>query len=161
MSLIADEAGVGMGTIYHYFPGKEDMVNVLYRELKAIVHRAMLSGYDRQAPARDRFFKIWRNLFHLYLDKPDLYRFLERYSQAPVINQESRDLGLKLWEEPIQLIEQAQAQRIVKDLPLKVLMLIGMAPLNSLVQGHLSGYVSIDEATIEAAITACWDAIKL
>lgn len=64
MSLIGKEAGVGMGTIYHYFPGKEDLVNVLYHELKVRTNRAMLMSYSPDAPVRERFFRIWRNLFH-------------------------------------------------------------------------------------------------
>ena len=58
MSLIAKEAGVGMGTIYHYFPSKEELVNVLYRELKMGVHEAMLQHYQRSSPIRERFFTI-------------------------------------------------------------------------------------------------------
>ena len=42
MSLIASEAAVGMGTIYHYFASKEELVNALYRELKLRVHLSLI-----------------------------------------------------------------------------------------------------------------------
>ena len=34
MSLIAEEAGVGMGTIYNYFASKEVLINALYLKLR-------------------------------------------------------------------------------------------------------------------------------
>ena len=161
MSLIAQEAGVGMGTIYHHFSGKDELVNVLYRELKQRTHTAMMTGHEESAPVRERFFRMWRNLFDLYLAEPDLYRFLTQYSLSPTITQESKDLGMRLWQEPIRLIEQGQAQVMVKPLPLELLMLIANAPLANLVQGHIDGRIQLDSPSIDAAITACWDAIKL
>jgi len=161
MSLIAQEAGVGMGTIYHHFSGKDDLVNVLYRELKQRTHSAMMGGYEESAPVRERFFRMWRNLFDLYLSEPDLYRFLTQYSMAPTITQESKDLGMRLWKEPIPLIELGQAQMMVKPLSIELLMLIANAPLANLVQGHIDGRIRLDGSSIDAAITACWDAIKL
>jgi AcrR family transcriptional regulator len=160
MSLIASEAGVGMGTIYHHFPSKEELVNVLYRELKVEVNRAMLSGYSREAPIRERFFRIWRNLFHVYLQYPEMFQFLEQYSYSPYITLETKDIGTKLWEEPIRLMEEGQEQQIVKDLPIKLIMLIAGAPLINLVKEAIGGHIALNDAMIEAAITACWDAVK-
>jgi AcrR family transcriptional regulator len=161
MSLIAQEAGVGMGTIYHHFSGKDELVNMLYRELKQRTHTAMMAGHDRSAPVREQFFRMWRNLFDLYLSEPDLYRFLTQYSFSPTITQESKELGMQLWQVPIQLIEQGRAQQMVKPLPTELLMLIANAPLANLVQGHIDGRIHLDDASMDAAITACWDAIKL
>jgi AcrR family transcriptional regulator len=161
MSLIGKEANVGMGTIYHYFPSKEALVNVLYHELKVKTHQAMLRDYSPEAPVRERFFRIWRNLFHFYLENPNLYRFLEQYSFSPIITPESREMGMKLWEEPIRVFQDGQGAQVLKRFDLHLLMLIANAPLLNLVNGHLARQIVLDDAAIEAAITACWDAIKL
>jgi len=161
MSLIGKEAHVGMGTIYHYFPSKEALVNVLYHELKVKVNHAMLRNYLPDAPVRERFFRIWRNLFHYYLDNPDLYRFLEQYSVSPIITAESKAEGMKLWEEPIRVFEDGQRAQVLKPYDIHLLALIANAPLLNLLNGHLAGQIRLDEPSIEAAITACWDAIKL
>jgi len=34
MSLVAKEANTGMGTIYNYFPAKEDLINAIYIYIK-------------------------------------------------------------------------------------------------------------------------------
>jgi AcrR family transcriptional regulator len=160
MSLIAQQAGVGMGTIYNYFPSKEDLVNVLYRELKLKVHEAMLKGYSREATIRERFFRIWRNVFGHYLRHPDEFLFMEQYSYSPTITPENKAFSQQLWEETFWLFEEARRQQIFKDLPGDLLMLIAGAPVFNLVKEHAAGTIRLDDDLMEAAITACWDAIK-
>lgn len=161
MSLIGNRARVGMGTIYHYFPSKEFLVNVLYQELKVKTNQAMLKNYVREAPVRERFFRIWRNLFYFYLGNPDIYRFLEQYSFSPIITAESKEHGMKLWEEPIRVFQDGQTLQVLKPYDIHLLALIANAPLLNLVNGHLAGQIVLDDRAIDAAITACWDAIKL
>src|SRR3990172_5370354 len=64
MDMIAQKAQVGMGTIYNYFPGKEELVNELYRELKRRMVSAVLKEYSPDAPLREQFVTIWRSVFY-------------------------------------------------------------------------------------------------
>lgn len=161
MDMIAREARVGMGTIYNYFPSKEELVNGLYHELKQKVVDAVLRDHSPQAPLREQFFGVWRNMFRFYLANPDVFQFLEQYSYSPIITPESKELGWKLWEAPIKMIEQARAQQIVKDLPTDMLVLIANSPIYNLVREHIRGRIQLDDTQIEVAIAACWDAIKI
>ncbi len=161
MSMIGKEAGVGMGTIYHYFPNKEELVNTLYTELKQGVRVAMMQDYEREAPIRERFFRIWRALFHYYLRHPYEFLFMEQVGFSPVLTSSTKAVDYKLWEEPIRLFEEAQAAQVIKNLPLLLLGFIAGAPLNSLVRFHLANQIELNDELIEAAITACWDAVKV
>jgi AcrR family transcriptional regulator len=161
MDMIAREARVGMGTIYNYFAGKEDLVNELYRDLKQRMMGVVLKDHSPRSPLREQFFGIWRNVFKFYLANPDIFQFLEQYSYSPIITPESKELGWKLWEAPIKMIEEARAQQIVKDLPTDILMLIANSPIYNLVREHIRGRIQLDDAQIEVAIAACWDAIKI
>ncbi len=161
MSLIGKAADVGMGTIYHYFPSKEELVNTLYRETKQRVYNAMMFDYQRDLPIRERFFRIWRALFSYYLRHPYEFLFMEQVGFSPILTEETRAEGYKIWEEPIQLFEDAQAAQVIKNLPLSLLGFIAGAPLNNLVRGHFANQIVLNDELIEAAITACWDAIKL
>jgi AcrR family transcriptional regulator len=160
MDMIARGASVGMGTIYNYFPSKEDLVNELYRNLKREVVGAVLRDYSPEAPLREQFFSIWRNSFSFYLANPDIFQFLEQYSYSPIISPESKQLGWKLWEVPIRLVEEGRRQQVLKALPTDILMLIANSPIYNLVREHILGHITLDDSQIEAAITACWDAIK-
>src|SRR5581483_927722 len=50
MSQIAQRAQVGMGTIYNYFPSKEDLVFCLFSEIKTAMSLHVLEGYDLTQP---------------------------------------------------------------------------------------------------------------
>jgi AcrR family transcriptional regulator len=50
MSQIAERAHVGMGTIYNYFPSKEDLVFFLFSEINATMTQHILEGYDPAQP---------------------------------------------------------------------------------------------------------------
>jgi len=62
MSMIADKAGVGAGTIYRYFENKEDLILQLYLEIKRETGKALLAGYSEELPLRERFRTNRKNL---------------------------------------------------------------------------------------------------
>ncbi|HEX9157545.1 MAG TPA: helix-turn-helix domain-containing protein, partial [Syntrophales bacterium] len=46
MAMIADRAGVGAGTIYRYFEGKDALITELYRELEGKLLAYLQEGYS-------------------------------------------------------------------------------------------------------------------
>ncbi|HUQ02799.1 MAG TPA: helix-turn-helix domain-containing protein, partial [Kofleriaceae bacterium] len=59
---VAEEAGVAAGTIYHYFEGKQALVNALYRREKEKVTRAIHASFPAGGSPREQFAAIWREL---------------------------------------------------------------------------------------------------
>ena len=55
MSQVAKKSGVAVGTIYQYFPGKEDLISTLYLEVKRRLAQSTLLVYSPQAPVHDGF----------------------------------------------------------------------------------------------------------
>ena len=58
---ISKEAGVATGTLFHYFPTKEDLINNLYFEVKGDLSRAMVKDLESQDNFKDRLKKISYN----------------------------------------------------------------------------------------------------
>src|SRR5687767_912808 len=72
MSLVAKNAGVAAGTIYHYFESKERLICELYdynRKLISAVITTALQGGDSY---REKFFMVWTSLFDFYVDRPNV-----------------------------------------------------------------------------------------
>src|SRR5262245_59785382 len=64
---VAEAAGVGTGTLYHYFEHKQQLVNEVYRDAKLRLRGALLdqlSDPDLDAPgaAKAWFLEVWRRL---------------------------------------------------------------------------------------------------
>jgi hypothetical protein len=58
------------------------------------------------------------------------------------------------------LFNQGIEQQVFKELPKALLFSLAFGPLISLIRDHILGFFALDEALIEKASEACWDAIK-
>ena len=90
MSMVAKEAGVAAGTIYHYFDSKETLICELYSYVKQQTTAAMLSGDNSALPYQERFFAIWMSLFDFYTKNPNVLKFFEQFVNSPYNTQKSK-----------------------------------------------------------------------
>ena len=60
--LIAENAGVGAGTIYRSFESKEALVNALYQRWKQEVVDRMVKDFPATSPPREQFRIIWERM---------------------------------------------------------------------------------------------------
>src|ERR1700722_18842928 len=56
---IANGAGVAEGTLFTYFPSKDELLNRLYLELKMDLRDAMMTGYPAGKSLIDRSRHVW------------------------------------------------------------------------------------------------------
>lgn len=91
ISMIAEKAGIGAGTIYRYFENKEDLINELFKEIKRRVMHAMLSDYDESKSFKVRFKHLWMNLIHYFMDNPKAFQFIEQHRYASYMSKLTRE----------------------------------------------------------------------
>jgi len=83
MSLIAEKAGVGAGTIYRYFESKDVLIADVFAELEARITAWITEGYADAKPLRERFIHLCEKLLRYFLDNPVHFRFMEQYYNSP------------------------------------------------------------------------------
>ena len=156
MSQIAERADVGVGTIYRYFAGKENLVNALYLDLKARLAAYVLRGYSDSMPVRAAFRLLLGNTVRYLSDHPAEMSFTEQYENSPVITDATRR-DISRMAGPIgALFERAREEHLLRELPFEVLLAIVSGAIRSLVKLHLSGVARLDDATLDAALDAIW-----
>jgi AcrR family transcriptional regulator len=90
---VADRAGVAVGTIYRYFPGKEGLVNALYRQWKrAFADSIFAAATGPGLTARATFDRVWDALAAFASAHPAAFAFLETHSHGAYLDAESRKL---------------------------------------------------------------------
>jgi len=58
-SRIAKAAGVADGSLFLYFPTKDDLLNQLYYSIKQEIAESMLAGYPNKATVSERMRSAW------------------------------------------------------------------------------------------------------
>jgi AcrR family transcriptional regulator len=94
---VAKEAGVGIGSLYEYFPNKQSIVDRLIEETAASESAAILERLEQVADLapHDVLRPIIELLFDLYVQNHELYRVLFALSDDP------RDVGHRPGEQRI------------------------------------------------------------
>lgn len=160
MSKIATEAGVSAGTIYLYFQSKEDLVNTLYRELKAKFASKSFVGFSADAPVKKGFEVIWRNILSYKLTDPDEAAFLEQCDNTPMVTNDSREAGLKSVQPLFDLWERGQQEGIIKPMCRNMLYAFSLFPIIYFAKAYSKSGKELTDEAIQAAFNASWDAIR-
>jgi len=93
-AMISKEAGVATGTLFFYFPTKEDLIDTLYRQIKAAAAAALKNGVDREPDVEAKIKKVGENALTWALSHPDEFRFMEQFAHSPFVSTTAHDEGM-------------------------------------------------------------------
>lgn len=160
ISLIAQRAGVGAGTIYRYFPNKEELINELFKEIKRKVIGAMLNNYGEEGTYKERFRHLWKNMVYYFIEHPKEFQFIEQHRYAPYMSNLTREESFMILSPIMMFFIECKRAGAMKDLPLYTIIALLYGPIVSLLKQHIDNNQNLSEDRIEQAAEACWDAVK-
>jgi AcrR family transcriptional regulator len=163
MSMIAEKAGVGAGTLYCYFKSKDELIIEINRTLEEKMLLAIEKNYPFNKDVKKRFIHLYKTVFTYFINHPVHFRFLEQYFYSPygVSVHKERIVGSAGEPNIFQkLVKQGIEQKVIKDIPLFMHFALAFGPIIILVRNHVLGLVELDNVQINQAIEAIWDAIK-
>lgn len=163
MAMVAERAGVGAGTIYRYFEGKDALIAEIFAELEKKLVEYLLQGYSLDRPLRERFIYLSSMIIRYFMDNAIHFRFIEQYMNSPYgvtlrrerLLGEARDIDLFR-----NLLQEGIDRRELKDLPLAMHFALAFGPVVSLLRDHILGFLALDDALIRKVVEACWDGIR-
>ena len=160
MSKIAEQAGVGAGTIYRYFESKETLINELFLELKKQISQAMLFGFSEEASTEETFRRVLRNTFDYCIQNPQEMFFLEQYHNSPFLTPETEAATLQYLAPLVDAFESAAQAGAIKEFSFEMFSIFVYDMTVALAKRHISGAMPMDEAQLDIAFQACWDAVR-
>jgi AcrR family transcriptional regulator len=116
-SAISSAAGIAEGTLFTYFATKDELVNAVYRDLKAQLAVAMMSGFPSKKSARLRLLHIWTHYVAWGVENPLQQRVLRQVEIWNGLTKESRKAGSAPFKDIEAMMEEAVRERVVQDLP--------------------------------------------
>lgn len=160
MAEIAKMAGMATGTLYLYFPSKEELIKSLYEQAKTATSQRLSVGYDPAAPYRSRFRQVWLNLINNRVERYQESLFQEQYYNSPWFAEESRALSTRLMASWIAFIDEGKQQEMLKNVPTSLLGAFVMGSAREVANLARSNAIVLDDATLNAAFAMCWDGVK-
>lgn len=158
--LIAEKAGVAVGTIYHHFPSKEAIVNELFRALKSELSRVMLEKFPFEASMREQFHEYWRRLASYVMEHPQEYFFIEVHHHAPYLDEESRKIHVPMMEAFEKACQKAREQGVLRDISMEIITALTMGTLTALVKTATMEKMEISSEVLEKTESCLWDALS-
>ena len=160
MSKIAKMANVSPATIYLYFENKQDLVNQVYIEVKAAFSSFAFRDYDKNMTVEAGFEKIWKNIAGYKLKEVDQALFLSQCDNTPMIDEESRQEGLKHLEPLLELWERGKKEGSIKPMSPYLLYTFTIYPISFLVNIENRGLCKVDREALKIAYQSAWNSIK-
>ncbi len=155
---IAKAAGIADGSLFTYFPDKDDLLNQLYVELKMELREAVLAAYPRTGTLKQQARHLWDILINWNLSQPAKRRTMAQLSVSDRITAESKRAGTDGWENIAAMMQKVSAKGLLKDRPptfsIKILLVLSELTMDSILE-----FPKEADTYRKAGFDAFWNAV--
>jgi len=157
---VSKAAGVAEGTLFTYFPTKDDLVNALYREIKLQLAGALMSDFARKKDVRSKLQHVWDAFINWGMANPEPGKVLAQLMVSGKLTEESKAVGAAPFAEIEAMGKDAIARGVVRDLPLEFLS-AAMEALAAITMEFMSRNPATATAMRKAGFETYWNGILL
>lgn len=161
MAKVAAEAGVSAGIIYHYFAGKDDLIDELYVTVKRKSAAATLVNVTPEQPIRQQLRLALGNILRYFVAHPTEAAFMEQYTRSPYFRPAIEERAKEYYLPIMNAIKQAEREQVIKSFPEAVSTALTLDIAMSLAQKHEAGFVEMTDELIDSVVEALWEALRL
>lgn len=130
MSQIAKKAGVAVGTIYHHFKSKEEIINEIYVSIRKKVGDVIIESSKNIVDLKKEFKSVSLAIYVYYVNNPIEYSFLNQLEHSPIITKESHAESEKYFAPIFESYQNAIELGVFINMDL---MLMGMLTYNNII----------------------------
>ncbi|MBB6369814.1 AcrR family transcriptional regulator [Chryseobacterium shigense] len=159
MSAIAKAAGTGMGTIYNYFPTKEELINAIYLYIKNLEVQ-FITRKTNESSLKIKFLDYYKAFIDFNLQYPDCFAFMDQMQNSPVISCHTKEKGKAEFLQIIELIQKGQDEGIIKKMSIEAILQFLAGTMTAYVRWMLGIKENERKKYLDHQLRMVWDAIK-
>lgn len=159
MSLIAKEADVATGTIYHHFKSKSQIINAIYLNKKRDFKRILDHYEDDYFTVEEKFIGIWSDFYHYFINNPLIFAFTQQISFSPIITEEVKAEGETYYHSIFDFFSIGIQNNTFQKMDVAVMTQFIFGNILSLVELKLGG-LAVTNNILKDAIAYSWRAVK-
>jgi AcrR family transcriptional regulator len=161
MAAIAKRAGLGTGTLYLYFQDKEDLLNILYRDLVwQQDYLTMRPGEDSGVPYKARLKACWQETLEFQWRHFEGSLFVEQFQRSPYITEQSKAAAQEATQYLSDLLAEGQRNLEIKDMEIDVLRCLLDGFVKETIAMCKRQSRSISPGLVDSTFALCWDALR-
>lgn len=162
MSQIAKQANVSVGSIYHYFESKDELILALFVHCKTKLTRYLFDGLGEHIPYSDRFKTVWKRFIKFYTAHPTIFRFMEQFYSSPFHEMErlKKEKNPSDIEDIYHFLQQGLAKKKLKGLDIQLLCSAYTGVAVSFAKAMIYGKAVFDDQQTEDMVELVWNSIK-
>ena len=157
---IAQEAGVGIGTVYRNFDSKESIIQQIWIWQKEEEATFVFKDFKATGTIHEQFNFLWKRVIKYFVAHPMEFQFSYQFASSPILTREIHEIAMK----PFLVFDELYAAGIKKDLfkPLKArhLRLFTFSTINGWILWAIDENMKFTDKTIDLFLTMAWDAIR-
>jgi AcrR family transcriptional regulator len=115
---IAKDAGVAEGTLFRYFPTKDDLLNQLYLDLKSDLMGFLAANYPADAGIQAQFPHLWSRFIDWGMSSPDKRKALRQLDVSDKITEASQDASQAMFYNLQRMVEKGVETGVLRDQPI-------------------------------------------
>jgi AcrR family transcriptional regulator len=155
---IAKAAGVAEGTLFTYFPTKDDLLNALYLAIKEDLHQSLMADYPAAGDLRERIRHVWDRFIDWSLGEPAKSKAMRQLAVSERISETSRRLGSAPFSNIEALLAESVAKGALSEQPIAFAGAV-MQALTDTVAQFIQQEPGSSDRYKQAGFNAFWNAI--
>lgn len=156
-SLIAREAGVSNGTLFHYFPKKEELINFAYFEVKSRMVEEIGRGVDGEQANREKMRRLWRNAVLWGVEHPDEYMFVQQFCSSPFVRKLPPEEFLKDAPAVYEILTETLGKTCLEGIAIEVAFSVISSPIDAVIRSIINSGGNLDrDRLIDASFEIVW-----
>ncbi|WP_066374214.1 TetR/AcrR family transcriptional regulator [Herbidospora mongoliensis] len=155
VAMVADRAGVSVGTLYRYFPSKEALGNAVYRLWKQTLVERLAAEHVADASSENIFAAMFRTFIGFAADHPEAFAFLELQQHESYIDVDSRDVSASVDELAVEFVRSGQKAGEIRAGDPHMLLALVYGAMVGLVKARRAG-LRLGDDDLAVALAGCW-----
>lgn len=157
---IAERARVAAGTIYHYFEGKEALVNAVYQTAKLQMKHYLVDTMPESLSPEEGFAWMWRRLWECATDHPAGFTFLETHHHADYLDPTSLATSEEFMMATVEIFARYAEAGALKPLAPEAHISMAFGAFIGLWKSVAAGAIADTEEVRAASGEAAWAMVK-
>lgn len=155
---ITRDAGVAEGSLFTYFPNKDELLNTLYMELKLELSETMMRDYPADAPVRERLRHMWNRYVLWGAQYPNKFKAMMQLGVSERVREDVKAICRRHYVSLQSVLEESVSNSALRAVPW-----LFVSTLMTVVAEATMGFMAREPKDAEkystAGFEAFWNAI--